>query len=211
MGKFGKNRIPKFMKGQPVPESHSGRTVSPEIVSISDHGDNHAMIIIKTAGGEELELQFDYDGEGMLIAQHGDHEYSIPVEVEVVSDIEESKKAKPDYLDFDGDGDKKESMKKALKDKRSLKNAKGHKTAKTFESFINECWSPVKEGYNPAMSEEAKRAVKTICEDLLIYEARSCNEDSDPNHTYESYLNEVGSFLTDCMMESAASIDLDKE
>jgi len=28
------------------------------------------------------------------------------------------KKAKPDYIDIDGDGDKKESMKKAVKDKK---------------------------------------------------------------------------------------------
>lgn len=32
--------------------------------------------------------------------------------------VEEAKKAKPDYLDFDKDGDKKEPMKKALKDKK---------------------------------------------------------------------------------------------
>ena len=32
--------------------------------------------------------------------------------------VEEKKGAKPDYLDFDGDGDKKEPMKKALKDKK---------------------------------------------------------------------------------------------
>ena len=33
-------------------------------------------------------------------------------------EMEEGKKAKPDYLDFDKDGNKKESMKKALKDKK---------------------------------------------------------------------------------------------
>ncbi len=32
-------------------------------------------------------------------------------------EIKESKKAKPDYLDMDKDGDKKEPMKKAVKDK----------------------------------------------------------------------------------------------
>ena len=31
--------------------------------------------------------------------------------------INQSSEAKPDYLDFDGDGDKEESMKKALKEK----------------------------------------------------------------------------------------------
>lgn len=38
--------------------------------------------------------------------------------------IEEAKKktAKPDYMDIDGDGDKKESMKKAAKDKKSVQS-----------------------------------------------------------------------------------------
>mgnify|MGYP001313167054 CR=1 FL=1 len=32
--------------------------------------------------------------------------------------VSEKKGSKPDYLDFDGDGDEKESMKKALSDKK---------------------------------------------------------------------------------------------
>lgn len=39
--------------------------------------------------------------------------------------VEEAKKAKPDYLDFDKDGDKKEPMKKALKDKKEEKTDEG--------------------------------------------------------------------------------------
>ena len=35
-------------------------------------------------------------------------------------DLQE-KESKPDYLDFDGDGNKEESMKKALKDKKKVK------------------------------------------------------------------------------------------
>jgi hypothetical protein len=38
--------------------------------------------------------------------------------------VEEAKKAgKPDYMDLDGDGDKKESMKKAVKDKKPTKGS----------------------------------------------------------------------------------------
>ena len=350
MGKFGNKRIPKFMSGEPIPESHEGVAIHPEILSLKGHGDDHAMIIIKTHDGQEVELRFDYDGDGMLTAQHGDHEYSIPVEVEIVSDMDESahideisntvkrsaflkswnkskeldpendgfkkikasqqahafqthispeikreadsvasmfgdgvsveikkggggssddyqqfvsleffegreifakitiysdgrvdkvgqfpeniqrrlirfidkvrheelskptkgyelaeaKKGKPDYLDFDGDGDKKEPMKKALRDK------KNGKAAKTFESFVNECWNPMEESYSPAMSEEAKEAIKSICEDLLIKEAQACDEDRDPMHTYENYLNEVGSYMTECMMESAANLNVNE-
>ena len=38
--------------------------------------------------------------------------------------MKESKKAKPDYIDIDGDGDKKEPMKKAVKDKEAKKDKK---------------------------------------------------------------------------------------
>ena len=207
MGKFGNKRIPKFMMGEPIPESHEGRAIHPTILSLSGHGDDHAMIVIKTHDGQEVELKFDYDGDGMLTAQHGDHEYSIPVEVEIVSDmdeLDEAKKGKPDYLDFDQDGDKKESMKKALQDKK-----KG-KAAKTFESFVTECWNPMEEGYSSVMSEEAKQAIKKVCEDLLIKEAQMCDEDMDPMHTYETYLNECGSYMTECMMESAANLNVNE-
>lgn len=75
-----------------------------------------------------------------------------------------------------------------------------------FDKFVNECWAPMTEGYNPTMSEEAKRAIKSICEEILIREAQSCNEDADPNHTYESYLNECGQYMTECMMEAAQNL-----
>jgi hypothetical protein len=228
MGKFGKNRLPKFMKSETevtestpiVTDERMEKISQPEIVSMANHGDDHAMIIIRTEEGEELELRFDFDGDGMLTAHHGDHEYSIPVEVDYVEsdddDFEDApegddrfneakasckKQAKPDFLDADKDGDKKESFKSA---------AKSAKAAGTFESFvINECWNPMEEGYNPAMSEEAKRAIKALCEDLLINEAQMCDEDYDQMHTYENYLNECGSYMTECMMEAAAALKVD--
>ena len=39
-------------------------------------------------------------------------------------EVAEAKKAKPDFLDMDGDGNKKEPMKKAVKDKESKKDKK---------------------------------------------------------------------------------------
>lgn len=216
MGKFGNRRIPKFMEDDAViPESHGSQESPIQIVSLGDHGDDHAMLVIKTHDGQEVELRFDYDGDGMLTAQHGDHEYSIPVEVEVVSDddqvesyeVAEAKKGKPDFLDIDKDGDKKEPMKKAIQDKNKSKKA-DPKAVKTFEGFVNECWSPMEEGYNPAMSEEAKRAIKSICEDILIKEAQMCDEDQDSSHTYESYLNECGSYMAECMAEAAANLQI---
>ena len=40
-------------------------------------------------------------------------------------EMTEAKKAKPDYIDIDGDGDKKEPMKKAVKDKEKKKTKGG--------------------------------------------------------------------------------------
>ena len=57
---------------------------------------------------------------------------------ELVQEIlmEAKKKHKPDYLDMDKDGNKKESMKKALKDKshKGKKGKKGHKGKKAMSS-----------------------------------------------------------------------------
>jgi len=81
-------------------------------------------------------------------------------------------------------------------------------TVLMFDGFINECWTPMTEGYSPSMSEEARRAIKSICEEVLIHEAYQCNEDADPDHTYESYLNECAQYMTECMMRSAQNLKL---
>jgi hypothetical protein len=44
------------------------------------------------------------------------------IALEALSKYIEEKKAKPDYIDIDGDGDKEESMKKAAKDKKAKAN-----------------------------------------------------------------------------------------
>ena len=250
MGRFGKNRVPNFMKGKEdaiganprVADENLDEMHPVEIVSLGDHGDDHAMIVIKSKSGEELELRFDYDGNGMLTATHDDHEYSIPVEIEVVSDEDHEEEEmhmspsgrmtnmSPEDDDYEINygrsaqayekltaGQKKlDKNKNGKLDKqdfkllnKSKKEADG-KAVETFESFVNECWSPMTEGYNPAMSEEAKRAIKAICEEMLIKEAQMCDEDSDPNHTYENYLNEAGSYMSKCMMEAAAEVDVEE-
>lgn len=289
MGKFGKRRLPKFMDSESnrVNEepsnqsSHLNEEHPIEIVSLGDHGEDHAMIIIRTNDGQEMELRFDYDGEGMLTAQHGDHEYSIPVEVEVVdepSELEEEpvnefesrdrmllggelnltksliNNWNPEETEISGTisgidesegtpmltvkNEEGKTIASIMYDKRSDSFIEGLSSWKivytpndpkserllqnfvdnyysiddtyipTFESFINECWTPMVEGYNPAMSEEAKKAIKTICEELLIKEAQTCDEDADPNHTYENYLNECGSYMNECMMEAAANLNV---
>jgi hypothetical protein len=72
------------------------------------------------------------------------------------------KGAKPDYLDVDEDGDKKESMKKALKDK-AMKESSNFKNL--FMSIISEaevCGCPIKKGsqYNCVMKDGTKKVLK---------------------------------------------------
>ncbi len=57
---------------------------------------------------------------GPSAASRGDN--PLPESEETEAEVDEAKHAKPDYLDFDKDGDKKEPMKKALKDKEKKKS-----------------------------------------------------------------------------------------
>jgi hypothetical protein len=72
------------------------------------------------------------------------------------------KGAKPDYMDVDEDGDKKEPMKKALKDK-AMKESSRFKSL--FMSIINEaevCGCPIKKGsqYHCVMKDGTKKVLK---------------------------------------------------
>jgi hypothetical protein len=54
-------------------------------------------------------------------AQDGDNAMAVEaIKAQLMAALQE-KKAKPDFLDMDGDGDKKEPMKKAIKDKKAKK------------------------------------------------------------------------------------------
>jgi len=59
---------------------------------------------------------------GPSAASRGDNPLPESEEVEAEAEVDEAKHGKPDYLDFDKDGDKKEPMKKALKDKEKKKS-----------------------------------------------------------------------------------------
>lgn len=70
------------------------------------------------------EEEEDYETTPHRIRRWGDED------LQTATGLDEAKKAKPDFLDLDKDGDKKESMKKAAKDakeKDSKKEEKGEK------------------------------------------------------------------------------------
>ena len=77
---------------------------------------------------------------------------------ELVQDIltegKKKAKSKPDYLDFDKDGNKKESMKKALKDKGHGKKHKKGMSSKQAKFFGKKS---VKEGYGEMEEEHGEK------------------------------------------------------
>ena len=49
------------------------------------------------------------------------------------------------------------------------------------------------------MSEHAKLAIESMCEELLKKEAQDYHEDEDESHTYENYVNECSSYMKEIM------------
>lgn len=63
--------------------------------------------------------------------------YEMKIALEALSKYIEEKKAKPDYIDIDGDGDKEESMKQAAKDKeKAAEGYYGKKKKKMTEGAV---------------------------------------------------------------------------
>ena len=60
-----------------------------------------------------------YEGKLGSASQTRTKYYEMKIALEALTKHIAEKKAKPDYIDIDGDGDKKESMKKAAKDKKA--------------------------------------------------------------------------------------------
>jgi hypothetical protein len=73
----------------------------------------------------------------------------------------ESKKAKPDYIDLDKDGNKKESMKKAAADKQKVSTMKKTNEAKAKPDFLDlDKDGNKKESMKKAAADKKKKAVK---------------------------------------------------
>jgi hypothetical protein len=100
----------------------------------------------------------------------------------------EAKKAKPDFLDMDKDGDKKEPMKKAVKDKKKVKES--FSTFKHNVRFVNESI-----GYLLQEDEEGKAKAITSAGDMV--------------NDFTSWMQRVGQYQTKTMIELADAIKAD--
>ena len=81
-----------------------------------------------------------------------------------------------------------------------------NKANESFNSFLNECWSPTDESYVPGLSDSSKLAIKRLCEAVLIHEAHTHDMSDDSTQTYETYLTECYEHLTECMMHASQKI-----
>jgi len=103
------------------------------------------------------------------------------------------KAAKPDYLDFDGDGNKKEPMKKALKDR---KKAPPFKKKKVKESFLNR-----KHNY-AIIIESLKYLISENEED----KAKDISGSADMVSDITNFMQRLGTMQTKTMIDLSDSI-----
>jgi hypothetical protein len=108
----------------------------------------------------------------------------------------ESKKAKPDFLDMDKDGNKKEPMKKAVADKK--KNPFGNKknVKESFNQFKHNVRF-VNESINVLLNEDEEGKAKTI------------TAAGDMVNDFTSWMQRVGQYQTKAIIELADSIRAD--
>lgn len=98
-------------------------------------------------------------------------------EVEEGKKRKKKSKGKPDYLDFDGDGNKKETMKKALADKKAKKRKKDLEEVKDVDEM------------NPDSMEETVDEVKDKCAKCKK-EGKPCPKDCPGRKKMEETVNE---------------------
>jgi hypothetical protein len=110
--------------GQAMPHG-AGREVDMESAK---EGMGHFVKAAKKVGGVASAVKKakkDYDGDGKIETGPEEHAGSVDKAIKANKDKPKAKKteegAKPDFIDADKDGDKKEPMKKAFKDKKEKK------------------------------------------------------------------------------------------
>ena len=118
-------------------------------------------------------------------------------DLDVSESKKSSRKAKPDYLDFDGDGDKKEPMKKALKDKAKGKKSPPpfkKKKTKVKESHVRENFKTILEGLRYYIAEDEEGKAKDI------------TAGADMVNDFTSWMQRLGQYQTKSTIELADSI-----
>jgi hypothetical protein len=130
----------------------------------------------------------------------------------------EAKKAKPDFLDMDKDGDKKEPMKKAVKDskvKEALKGGqkkldvakpKGKLTGADFKALGDKKKKKVKEGIRRAHQYIIIEGLKKFIAEDEEGKAKDITAGTDMVNDFTSWMQRVGQYQTKSTIELADSI-----
>lgn len=104
-----------------------------------------------------------------------------------VGTVGEGKNSKPDYIDLDKDGNKKETMKKAAKDKKKVKEGIHDLRHRAYQNFIAEGLA-----HYLAEDEEGKAKAITAGADMV--------------NDFTSWMQRVGNYQTKSMIELADNI-----
>lgn len=130
----------------------------------------------------------------------------------------EAKKAKPDFLDMDKDGNKKEPMKKAVKDskvKEALKGGqkkldvaepKGKLTGADFKALGDKKKKKVKEGIRRAHQYIIIEGLKKFIAEDEEGKAKDITAGTDMVNDFTSWMQRVGQYQTKSTIELADSI-----
>ena len=130
----------------------------------------------------------------------------------------EAKKAKPDFLDMDKDGNNKEPMKKAVKDskvKEALKGGqkkldvaepKGKLTGADFKELGSKKKKKVKEGIRRAHQYIIIEGLKKFIAEDEEGKAKDITAGTDMVNDFTSWMQRVGQYQTKSMIELADSI-----
>ena len=115
---------------QPKPTNPKYKGVTNNVPSPPDGASAPPPSNVKTREGQKLSKK-DYDGDGKKEPPKDEVWGSrAKAAAKAGHPFKEGKKAKPDFLDMDKDGNKKEPMKKAVKDKKVAESAKCNHTPK---------------------------------------------------------------------------------
>ena len=114
-------------------------------------------------------------------------------------EMTEAKKAKPDYIDIDGDGNKKEPMKKAVKDKEAKKDKKVDEQKKETPAEYMKRTGKKPTKVEPGTGEAGKKAIAKFKKSLgksdkiekdLDAKDKAEKEKQDESYTYEDELKD---------------------
>lgn len=229
MGKFGNRVLPKFMEPQlnkpkKIQETQLEGDIQLDqpnnklqILSTGESGDDYIMITIKTEEGEEMELKFSYDGKGQLTSQHGDNEYTIPVEVELSDEDMDDLENDPLYNDTEEIEDTEADFNEpGISSNNTFGKASNFKDFMKSNHIDEDCLTgdcseeaePAEYQNNELLSDPIKLKIKGFCKTVLIPELMEItSEPGTSDNIIENYLTACSAYIAECLTDELPNTD----